>query len=161
MSVHLVGCFITVSSNISGSKFRSDWKGILWSKRVDTWNWRYGTLVYIYNGSHCHSATTGISFGMLCCVWLTQAASVNRAPLDSLGWKVCVKWTAGDGCPTHSGFFIYVPLLCSSRFVMDVWLNCLQYGKKSPDQVTGLVFFFFSFYILSAHKLDYYFANLH
>ena len=32
--------------------------------------------------------TTGIAFGLLCCVWLTQAAAVNAAPLDSLGLKI-------------------------------------------------------------------------
>lgn len=64
----------------SGSKLRNAWNWILRSKRV-VFVWCHATLVFIYKGSHCHSATTGIAFGMFRCAWLTQVAAVNADPI--------------------------------------------------------------------------------
>jgi hypothetical protein len=127
----------------SGSKLRNGWNGILRSKRVYTWSWRHGTVVYIYNGSHCHSATTGISFGMLCCVWLTQAASVNRASLDSVGLEsmrqVNCWWRLSNPLRfLHITSFVVFFALCNGRMTI---LSAVWKEISRPGDSTSLFLF--------------------
>jgi hypothetical protein len=123
---------------------------------MDAWGWCHGTVVYIYNESHCHSATTGISFCMLCCVWLTQAAAVNRTPSGSLGLEsmrqVNCYWRLSHSLRfLYIRFFVVFFALFNGRRAI---LSAILIEISRPGDSTNS-FFLLRFYIFSANKLNY------